>query len=291
MTMKHFFPIVLLSLTLAGCDKPEPIPAYLRIEPFAVNAQGGAEWQEITDAWVYVDGQLLGAFALPAEFPVLDTNEVKLDIFPGIKENGSLDTPGPHLFLEPYTKTVNLSEATTTTITPATRYYATTKYAWSLGEATFDDFSAIPFENRDGDTSTTFRVTADGGFAGKCLLMEVDTPHVVIEIASLAVPLPTSGAEQVWLEMHYRNDVEFAMFLLGESNNSAGEESLPIYAFNPTEQDSWNKIYINLTDFVSRAGHDRYRLFFRTLLSRDATGQYPKVKGAVRLDNIRLIHF
>ena len=62
---------VLLVLVSACKDQPEAIPAYLEIKPFVVNAEGAAGWQKITEAYVYVNREYLGAYSLPATVPVL----------------------------------------------------------------------------------------------------------------------------------------------------------------------------------------------------------------------------
>jgi hypothetical protein len=55
--------------------------------------------------------------------------------------------------------------------------------------------------------------------------------------------------------------------------------------------DTWNKTYFNLTEFVVAMQQEKYRLFFRVQLPKDAAGKYTKEKAAVRLDNMRLLHF
>jgi hypothetical protein len=277
-------------LLSGACDKAEPIPSYLRVEPFVVTSEGGTSWQKITDCWLYVNGQLLGGYSLPADIPVLATGECEVQLFAGVKENGSKNTPGVMPFFQPFVRKVTLTAAETTTFNPTTSYYPNTKFAWALDETTFDGGSSIIFENRDTDTATTFVVTEEGGFAGKSLHMAVDTGHVLIEVATESVPLPNSGATQVWLEMHHRNDMPFALILLGRNNNGS-EESAPVYVFNPTADDGWNKIYLNLTDYVSFLQKQQYRLYFRVLLSPDNTGRYTQTQGNVRLDNLRLLHF
>ena len=58
-------------LLLSSCVTENAVPAYLSIPNFTLtttSAQGSAA-QKITDAWVYVDGNLNGIFELPAKFP------------------------------------------------------------------------------------------------------------------------------------------------------------------------------------------------------------------------------
>ena len=70
--------IIFLLLLINSCKlitPDESIPSYILIDKIAYksNISGDNNSQNITDAWVYVDDQLIGAFELPAKFPVLIT--------------------------------------------------------------------------------------------------------------------------------------------------------------------------------------------------------------------------
>lgn len=277
-------------ILFGGCDKPEAIPAYLRIEPFMVEAEGGAAWQEISVGWVYVNNEILGGFQLPAELPVLASGEVTVQVFPGVLVNGLKDSPGLYPFMKRDVQTIQLTPGETTTIQPRTSYEPAAKYAWPLEESTFDGPSSVIFENRDTDPGSTFTVGTEGGFAGKCLQMKVDTAHSIIEIASESVALPNTGGRQVWLEMHHQGDIPFAFSILG-ADATQFEEVINVYLFNATGDNGWNKIYFNLTEFMVSLPRPSYRLFFRVPLPKKDDGTFSKTEGTVRLDNIRLIHF
>ena len=101
--------------------------------------------------------------------------------------------------------------------------------------------------------------------------------------------LPATAERPVWLELHYRNDVNFELWVLGTDNTNSNELAQPVYQFLPTE--NWNKIYFNLTDFLISLQQQKYRLFFRVALRKDAQGKFEQNTGEVFLDNMRLIHF
>jgi hypothetical protein len=67
------------------------------------------------------------------------------------------------------------------------------------------------------------------------------------------------------------------------------ELAQPIYQF--ANSANWNKIYINLTEFLVAMQRSNYRLFCRVLLQKNVSGQYDQIKGEVFMDNLRLIHF
>ena len=274
-------------LGAAGCDEPEPIPAYLRIEPFIVNEKGGAGWQEITDGWLYVNDEFLGAYTLPATVPVLAEGECEILVFPGVKENGILATPNLYQFMKRYETTLDLSPPGITAIQPQTEYATDAVIPW--GErGDFDGSSELQFVNRDGDDSTSYVLTTDSAYAGKSIRMQVDEDHPLIEIATEKVPLPTTAEQEVWLELHYKNDVSFTLNLLSSTNNSS-EFIQVVFLFN--KSDGWNKIYINLTEFLVASLQEDHRLDFRVTLPKNEQGQYTQTSGKVMLDNIRLVHF
>jgi len=285
---KRIFYLFLPLLIWSACkDDPEQIPAYLDLRPFIVNEPGGAAWQKITDGWLYVNGEFLGAYTLPATVPVLAEGESEVILFPGVKENGIVGTPNIYPFLKRYETMTTLTPAQNTTITPATEYDDAAIFPFA-NRGDFDSGSTLQFENRDDDDETGYALTTDGAFSGKSLLMKVDTAHWLMEIASEKVVLPTTGDRQVWLEMNYKNDMPFTLFLLG-TKAGAGESSQIIYQFNNSE--NWNKIYINLTEFLTASVQDDYRLFFISSLPRGESGQFGQLNGSVLIDNIRLAHF
>jgi hypothetical protein len=273
----------------AACkDAPEQIPVYLQLEPFTVNEAGGAAWHKITEGWLYVNGEFLGVYPLPGKAPVLADGESQILLFPGVKENGYDDTPNIYDFLTRYETKVNLTPGTTTVIQPTTQYKTDITFPWSLDRSTFDSGSSVVISNRDDDQATGFELTTVGAFAGQSIKMAVDTAHPVIEIVTEQAALPYDGARQIWVELNYRNDMPFTLWLYGTTGTSS-EQQIPIYQFANSAQ--WNKIYFNLTDYVSQAGQEKQRLYFGVKLPTDTAGKYTQLSGTVYLDNIRLVHF
>lgn len=70
--MKQYLLWLAVVLLIGSCkNEEEALPAYLKIEPFTVDALGGAGWQKITDGWLYVNDKFLGGYSLPATVPFL----------------------------------------------------------------------------------------------------------------------------------------------------------------------------------------------------------------------------
>ena len=125
--------------------------------------------------------------------------------------------------------------------------------------------------------------------AKKVLELAVEEAHPLLEMATEKVSgLPGTDERPVWLEMNYRCDMPFQVWLLGQTGAS-NEVSQAIYQFVPSAE--WNKIYLNLTSFLITLKQEDYRLFFRCTLPKDASGKYTQPTGTVMLDNVRLIYY
>ena len=79
---------LLILLVLSSCQKEDTggIPTYLKIDNITLDE--GNTTSNITDAWVYVNGQLQGVYELPAKFPVLEQGNTDIKVYAGIKNNG-----------------------------------------------------------------------------------------------------------------------------------------------------------------------------------------------------------
>jgi hypothetical protein len=285
---KAIFFLVLLPF-LSCKDEPEATPSYLRLKPFAVSALGGAAWQDLSEGWLYVNGEFLGAYTLPSVVPVLASGDSEVILFPGVKENGITETPNIYFFLKRFDQNATLKPGEVVDIQPQTSYADNVTGPWDVNRASFDGSATVVLENRDDDAVNTFKLTTEGAFAGKCVLMELDSLHPLMSIATEQAELPVSREREVWLELHYRADLPFDLWLIGRDIFSGLETGQPVFRFNKSE--TWNKTYLNLTQFLVGDPKDNYRLNFRALLTKDNNGKWAQPNGAVRLDNIRLFHF
>lgn len=289
MTRKHCFAALIgLIFSLFSCkDQPEQIPAYIQLAPFEVNAPGGIGWQKLPFAWVYINGNPVGAYSPNAVFPVLAEGEVDVVAFPGVSANGIESTPDVYPFLLRYDGKATLVPGQTTLVSPETTYDPGAKSAWGTrGEL---DGATIVFENLDQDGITSLVFDANGAFSGRSARMAVDTAHTVMAVATEWVTdLPTTGNREIWLEMNYRNDVPFEFYLFGRDANGDAV-SQPIYQYQP--KSDWNKIYFQLTPFVADLNKQDYRIGFHLELPRDAYGKFTANTGTVQFDNLRLLYF
>jgi hypothetical protein len=115
-------------LIISSCElynPSEPIPAYIHIDKINLTttfSTEGSNSHKITDAWIYIDEQLVGCFELPATFPVLYEGSHQIKIRPGIKVNGIAATRSPYPFYINYDTIVNLQKGAKLNLTPTVKY-------------------------------------------------------------------------------------------------------------------------------------------------------------------------
>src|ERR1035437_8225163 len=116
-------------VTISSCslfNPGNPIPAYIHIDKIGVkvNSDGsqGSRSNKISDAWVYIDEQLIGCFELPATFPVLYEGKHEIKIRPGIKVNGIAATRTPYPFYTIYDSIIHLQKGVRTYLNPIVTY-------------------------------------------------------------------------------------------------------------------------------------------------------------------------
>ncbi len=287
--------ILLLVIVFTGsCEKFEgdqTIPAYIQIDTFMLVKnplmEEGTQTQNITDVWVFVDDQTIGAFELPATIPVLESGTHKLTILPGILYSGMTGTRGPYPFMYPeIIEDYEFIVDSTKTVTPVTTYRETTFFAW------YEDFEGnfISLEpTNNSDTVLLFQEhdPADPDFGTASGIAYLNSEHPILECATNVtsgegIDLPGNGVP-VFLEMDYNiNHPLVVGIYVYEFGNQITQH--PVVVINPTDG-KWKKIYINLSAPISGFGQaDFFNIFIRS----------DKVEGyddpVIMVDNFKLIH-
>jgi len=283
------FIIVTLSL-LAGCSKTtiDEIPSYIAIDTTSINVASlqGTASQKISDTWVYADNELIGAFEVPAQFPVLKNGSRELSIFAGIRLNGINETRAPYPFYEKITRTVNLEREKITDLGHLKfSYVVGTKFAWQedFEQANLSIDSTARSEVNLVRTRMTSELAAAFPFEMNEWAAKIIIPDdsLVFECASHdSYKLPTTGTS-VFLEMNYKSNNSFTVGLIVNGSVTSQKSVLVI---NPSE--TWNKIYINLTPSVSASsGATSFKVFLSAMKNTNAP------KAEIYFDNFKLLHF
>ncbi len=276
---------ILLLILMTGCDgKEEAIPTYLEILPFELTTDyslEGSASEKIVDGWLYVGGEFLGAYELPATVPVLASGSTEIILFPGIKLNGIASRPEINDFYNSFTTTVDLQEAEITTIQPTTAYRDNVVFPFIEN---FDGSHQIE-DDEDGNQATAISLTTDQAFenASGYIRLTNDNPQMEAATNVRFEDLPLNN-NKVYLELDYKTDIPFAIGLIGHQIN-VPEAKQYIFIFNPKED--WNKIYIDLSSELTASGLSEYQIVLNAILPTNSDESL----GNVYLDNMKLIHF
>lgn len=281
-----FLPTLLLAF---GCSKTsiDEIPSYIAVDTISisVNSFQGTASQKITDIWVDAGNDLIGAFELPAQFPVLKNGSTQLSLFAGIKLNGINETRAPYPFYDRITKTVNLEREKITDLGHLKFSYSD-KTKFELQENFEQNNLTIEPTSRSGISfSRVFLPELKTAFPGEineyAAKVVIPNDTLVFEAASHNFfKLPTDGTA-VFLEMNYKsnNPLSFGLIVNGTVTSNRS-----VFILNPS--DKWNKIYINLTPTLSNySSANSFKIYFSSVKNPDVT------KAEIFFDNIKLLHF
>ena len=281
-------------LGLASCDLINPeeeVPAYLYIDEFTLgpnpNINHGSLSSRITNAYVFVGGDVLGLVSLPALLPVTLTGEQEVIIDPMIRDNGVAATVNLYPFYQRFSVTIDLQPTQIDTIHPATRYRDDAKFAFIED---FEFTGNIFDDDRDGNDATFVDTTTvevfEGNGSGRIHLTK-DDPF--IEVATdLDQLFDLNDAGRAYLEVNYKTDIDVIFGYIG--HNISGSP-IPEFVFGVNPKDSWNKIYFNLTDIILTTNFDKGYQIVITAGLPIAGGEIAVEEGDIYLDNIKLVYF
>ena len=125
---KVFIPLsIIISIVISSCELINPaetVPSYIHIQKIDLisTATYGSSSSKISDAWVYIDEQLIGCFELPATIPILSEGSHNIKIRPGIKVNGIGSNRSPYPFYNIIEQTIDLQKGTVLNLSPTTTY-------------------------------------------------------------------------------------------------------------------------------------------------------------------------
>ncbi|MCX6283253.1 MAG: hypothetical protein NTW31_03310 [Bacteroidetes bacterium] len=283
--VKNLCLLFLVVVFLASCEKfkgDQEVPAYLSIDSIYIYTdyaiQGSAS-QNITDSWVYVDGQLIGAFQNPSKFPVLQKGTHKVTIMPGIKKNGISSTRATYDFYAPISYNVKFGiDSVTKLKTLKTTYAANTNFLWK------EDFEGTSIKLDTTNRSTVpVKVTTEGSpFTIEGLhsaIMVTDTVNDFAEAQShdsFVIPYAP-----VYLELNYNINTVLTVGVI--LTGPYAFVQTPVVNLNVTNNKS-KKIYIELTPALnSTSGTDHFRVYFGAFKDPSLP------KGIIVLDNIKVV--
>lgn len=297
-TLNHmnygWFLLVFGFIFMTGCDKfsgDQTVPAYLKIDSIGFSTDNDAQgtaYQKISDAWIYVDGDLIGGFELPAVVPILKEGIHKLEILPGILLNGIADTRTPYPCIQPYIiNEVDLIPDSIRTIQGVSSYYDNAEFIWMED---FEDASMAIKKSPNSDTGIvrTQPAGAPGAFIDEFSqysgISYLDTANNYLQLVSddgNGTGFVFDRGDFIFLELNYRNNIQLVVGVYITLSDLTVQER-PFLVVNPTVE--WNKIYINFTPIVNETVDAlNYTFYIEALLTDETDGAF------VMLDNIKLV--
>lgn len=296
MSIKNFFYLLFIPLIFAACDiinPEEQIPSYITIESIeftADEATEGSASAKITEGWLFVDGEFIGAYSLPATVPVLFSGEHTVRVQAGIKDNGINDVSEIYPFYETAEFQVNLVPAETVTVAPKIGYLQEVEFAFIED---FESAGHIFIDERDGNTATSIEISSsdvfEGSRSGKITLTP-DNP--LVEIGTDPAKL-FSGLQDdqvfVYVEVNYKSDVPVLWGVIGYED---GLFSSPVEVYDPgfNAKDEWNKIYFNFSTILFNENFPAYQFALTAVLETE-NGAFTTDNAEILLDNIKVLHF
>jgi hypothetical protein len=284
--MKILFVAISFLFVFSGCVKNNPLPVFLQINAWTLNdnpniTEEGELTHNFSNAWVYIDGTVLGVFEVPCKIPVLAEGNHKVTVFPTILNNGISDTKKIYPFVKPYETTIDMVVGQTYTINPQTMHYDNVHF-W------VEDFenSNIKIEEDPQFSLTTMQIENDASISkwGKYAHVHVTpTDSMWIGVTTDQMILPKNGAE-IYFEINYRNDNSILYGLQDYTNGTKTDH--PLVQMNAQNQMVWKKMYIDLKQDVSSTQYANYYKHFLRIIHNNNLSA-----GDVFIDNIKVVYF
>lgn len=276
-------------LFFQGCNiinPPEKVPTYIHVDSFIMDpnpylsTSNVTTSHQITSVWAFYNGTAIGAFDLPATFPVMtnaDTGTGQLTLEPGIDVNGQNNTVGPYPFYQNDISTFTIQPGKIINYIPHTSFFnntKVTKLSYFDGPVGFSLWAGnIPMV-KVNDPSLVFPGCIG---AGSITLVNVGDSSIDSSVTPFVIP---PGA--AYIEFNYKNDIPFYIGL--QANLSSFISAQPFYLEGIKRSNTWQKFYFYLTDFANEYKGTSYNLYIKAV--------YPgQTGGRILLDNIQLVTF
>ena len=290
---KHLLLFAFIAV-LVSCKKDQysvDTPAYIQIDSFTVSTACFENQSNrlqlfdhnVKDAWVYIDNSLQGTYQLPARFPVLEEGSHKIEIRPGILQNGIQATRAIYPFYEFNIDQIDLVKGETVKIDPCLAYLNVGQALGEIEVAWSEDFEGIVDIEYNAQTDTLIVPISDedevfaGNFSGAVFMNKGQSFFEMI--SPTLTNLPVNGTP-IYLEINYRTNHDFFVGLYLENFT----EQINLYGFRAN--DSWNKVYIDLSEPIRFNGDSPN---FNIFIGFQKDPDLDNVK--LLIDNIKLLHF
>lgn len=277
----------ILVLVLSSCVKNNPAPVWLEVTEWTLEKNpdeqtiSGTLTHNFTDAWVYIDGNIVGVFEVPFKIPLLYTGTHKISLYPAIKNNGISATKKIYPFVQAFQLETEFLENETIHIDPVTRYEANTKF-W------IEDFEdpAVKLNSATESLATMVR-TDDGPGTNSYGRVDLNTTENLWHAYTNSDPsgMTFSVGQEAYLELDYYNTNYVETGVLAITSSSTDYHvNIGLNAQDESTVE-WKKIYIDIKEIVSYSGGNFFEQVFKATLDDG------KLSTVIKLDNIKVVKF
>jgi hypothetical protein len=277
---------------LFGCVKNNPEPSWIEVTGWtllsntSLSGDEGELTHNFSDAWVYINDEVVGVFEVPFRIPILKTGSCTIKLYPTVRNNGIAATKKIYPFMEFFQVTTELIQNQTTTINPVTKYNSMSQFSiedfedpLNLNLMVDQNTSAI----KSTPTSNIDLQSFNGNFYGRIQLNPIDSTW----IASTQNQLAIAKGREAYLEVDYYNTNSLATGVIYIKPDNTTQNN-PNYGMQTQDITSvkWKKIYIDLKELIGYSPNGSN--FLQSFIAKLDEG---KIEGEIRLDNIKVVYF
>ena len=298
-TIRHIA-LYILIISNISCNKNliAEIPAYIEIrefnyinnieneKPYTLNHQS----TKITDAWVTMDDQFLGAFEIPCKIPIHLNNNVQsgshsFDIYPGIKVNGIAASRVKYPFYKKFTLDTVLVRNSTTLLNPTTEYL----------DVAIDLFDGLGVFELDSDiilnSKNSSQIPNCVNLSSNLASPIIQTETVFQGESSLAIHLNSEQnyfhistdtidlAGTTFLELNFKTSTTLMVGVI--IINYPQEKKEELIQLHPTN--IWKKTYLDITPLINEGNsYSSFKIYFEGCGSNNSTEH-------IYIDNLKLM--
>ncbi|CAN5902673.1 hypothetical protein BH11BAC7_BH11BAC7_12880 [soil metagenome] len=292
-TLFNLLACTILIGSFAGCsvlDPAEDIPSYIHIDKITLNALAnqGTSRATITEAWIFMDGKLLGGFELPCTVPILADGTHSFTIRGGVRMNGLSSTRAIYPSWKAWESSVTLMRGQKTIVAPVVTYFPDWDFSNTTWLLDFDG-SGTSFISDPTSQAIIIRDSIpwayEGPYSAKIHLNNTDTT-VFIGVSASQYYMPTT--KDTWLEFDYKSDCEFTVGIEDPATPPNNRYRVPWLLVQPNG--NWKKIYVRLTDALAEASQlnanpsfTPYKIYFAMV------NPSTQAESTLYIDNIKLL--
>lgn len=285
--------LTILVFSGTGCDKNEPVPAYLSIDSASFNPgpAEGNKIQQIVAVRCAVNGKTLGVFELPAKIPVLSTGKFKVQLLPYVRINGSRQKHEWFSVCKSIDTVLTFSASKVVKLSNVVFSYRSSIQLKWLEDFEDNNSTLIKVNIPQGDTAgiTTVPFDLEGRYKSNThaytVTMKASDTLKVFDLRSFDqfTNFPSEVAD-IYLEIDVNTPVELQL-ALNRRKPGQSNEYVPYLQINPTDG-IWKRFYVNLKyEIASNDPATEYIIILSGTKPEEL-----KSEARVHIDNIRLVY-